>query len=136
MLCAALGIRILAHTGLSPWHQYRGQGFDPVPYPYTKIEDRIWVNWAAAYRLCWPEEMYQQRWKPLIRAYPAAKAVDHRKMGYAIPDPGPFPEHVFEEVESAAFTSYRDEGQEKFRFRGEALLKELERKIAECPKGA
>ena len=118
ILAAAHVIPILCATELSPWHVYRSQGVDPIPRPYSTPEDREMDNLAGVYRIAFGEEMWQSRWRPTL----AEKTLPGRRF--------PVPEYVLRSVETPNFTAYRDTVQEDFQLRDEALLEELERRMA------
>ena len=118
LLCAAHRVPIVCATELSPWHLYRSQGVDPIPRPYTTPESRELDNLAAVYRLSFGEEMWQSRWRKTL----ATEKLRGRRTTV--------PEHVLRAVETDEFTAYRDAIQKDFILRDEALLEELERRMA------
>ncbi|MFA4972291.1 MAG: glycosyltransferase [bacterium] len=118
LLAAAHQIPIVCLTQISPWHLFRSQGTDPIPCPYSTSEDRELDNLAAVYRLAFPEDMWQLRWRNTL-----AKNILPGRVR-------PVPEYILREVEKPEFTAYRNMVQEGFALRGDALIAELDAKRA------
>jgi len=126
LVACAHKIPIVCASLISPWHQFRGQGWlnkegrvvDVVHAPYQTTEDMQLLNLAAVYRLCFSERMWQERWRPLLKT----RLLDGRHLTV--------PERVLRDCERPEVTAYRDALQENFVLRDEELLGELDRRIA------